>query len=83
MSTITEFGARAPHARASMMAAAASAVLAGVQSLLRWPSDMITVSHLESFSDHQLRDIGITRSEISLVVRGADIAGVRGRHVID
>jgi uncharacterized protein YjiS (DUF1127 family) len=83
MSSITEFIARAPHLRASALGAAADTVAACLRSLLRWPSDTVTIGHLESLSDHQLRDIGITRSEIALVVRGTDIDRVRGRHAID
>ena len=83
MSTFTEFAGVASGQHASIFSTAADAVASAGRALMGCWRQAGEIKHLESLSDNQLRDIGITRSEIALVVRGADIDQVRGRHVLD
>lgn len=83
MSTITELIGQAAGSRRSIFAAVADAVAAAGRAMLNRQGEAASIRHLESLSDFYLRDIGITRSQIPLVVRGIDIDQVRGRHVVD
>jgi uncharacterized protein YjiS (DUF1127 family) len=83
VNAFTAFAGRSPANRPSFLAAAADAVAVAGRALLSAWREACEIKHLESLSDAHLRDIGITRSEIALVVRGTDIDEVRGRHVLD
>jgi uncharacterized protein YjiS (DUF1127 family) len=43
---------------------------AGFRAVARWRSERRAVEHLRSLSDHQLRDLGITRDQVIPVVLG-------------
>ena len=43
---------------------------AGFRAAARWRSERRAVEHLRSLSDHQLRDLGITRDQVMPVVLG-------------
>lgn len=83
MSAFTEFVGHPAVGRTSIAGVAADAVMAALRALLARRRESRAIAHLESLNDHHLRDIGITRSEVALVVRGADIDRLRGRHVLD
>jgi len=75
--------APAARGRSSAPESVAGKVARSFRALVRRHREARAIEHLESLSDHSLKDIGIARSEIALVVRWGQIARARGRHVPD
>ena len=53
----------------SLLRRAGSALTRWWLSYVEWRLEQISISQLKSMSDHELRDIGVSRSEIEFVVR--------------
>src|SRR5262249_7939339 len=51
---------------------AAAAVVAGWRGYARWRSGLAAMAELEAFTDHELKDMGIRRSEIWWVIHHGD-----------
>ena len=83
MSVVTGLFAPAAPGRISAPESVAGKVARSFRALVRRHREARAIEHLESLSDHSLKDIGIARSEIALVVRWGQIARARGRHVPD
>lgn len=73
--------------RCSMIAGAAAIVADRARDLLRairaWHDDRTAARHLHALSDEMLRDIGMHRGQIELLVRGHSGPRTRRGHADD
>ena len=71
MSRISSTAVRRSNAANGPLATATAAVEHWWGSYIAWRLEQAAIAQLESMSDWELKDIGLTRSEIARAVRGA------------
>src|SRR5262249_7256405 len=71
--------------RRDSIGSAAAAIVArlsgALQAACNWYEAQLAIRHLNSLSDYLLKDIGVHRGQIELVVRGLEVAWARRSNV--
>ncbi len=70
MSTISKATARNTNAASEFLATAGAAVMRWWGAYIAWRMEEAAIAHLKSMSDRELKDIGLSRSQIEPSVRG-------------
>jgi uncharacterized protein YjiS (DUF1127 family) len=70
MSTISSAAVRRGNAASGLLAVAGAAIKRWWGAYIAWRVEQAAIAQLESMSDRDLKDIGLTRSEITGAVRG-------------